>query len=96
MKLWQRKIEVLVNGVPAGTFTRFALHRDGKYLLRLIRIDVSSKPHTLTAVAHYSYLLEIEKHTGYVVVILNLFNKSWLINIGRRQFYVQRINQETE
>jgi hypothetical protein len=91
-----RQIEVLVNGVPAGTFTRFAWHREGKYLLRLVRIDVTSKSHHLTAIAHYSYPLEIERHTGYIIIVLHLFNRSWLINIGKRQFYVEHINQETE
>jgi len=90
-----RSIEVVVNGVPAGIFTRFAWYRDGKYLLRLVRIDVSSKPHHLTAVAHYSYPLEIEKHQGYVVIIVHLFGRSWLFNLGRRQFYVQQIDKET-
>ena len=92
----KRSVEVTVNGAPAGAFTRFAWHRDNKYLLRLVRIDVSHKPHHLTAVAHYSYPLEIERHAGYIVVILHLFNRSWLFNIGKRNLYVQQIDQETE
>jgi hypothetical protein len=92
----KRSIEITVNGIPADTFQRFIWNRDGKYLLQLIRIDVSHKPHTLTAIARYSYPLEIEKHKGYIVAIVHLLGRSWLINIGRRQFYVQQINKEAE
>lgn len=89
------KLEITVNGIPAGQFTRFAWHKDGSYLLRLKRIDLSYR-RTLNATAHYSYLFAVEKHAGYTLITLNLFGHSWLINIGRKQFYVQRIHQETE
>lgn len=84
-----------MNSIPVGAFSRFVWHREGRYLLRLTRIDVLMKREAL-AVANYSYILEIERHTGYTLVTINLFGKSWLINIGKRQFYVERINQETE
>lgn len=82
-----------MNGLPAGSYARYVWHRDGKYLLRLIRIDVSHQPHILTAVARYSYLLEIQKHAGYLVITINVLG-SWLVYIGKRKFYVQRIDQE--
>ena len=88
-------IEVTVNSIPVGKYARFVWRRDGKYLLRLIRIDISYRAIPV-AIARYTYLLEIERHTGYTVLTFNLFGKSWLINIGKRQFYVQRIHQETE
>jgi hypothetical protein len=91
-----KRVEVTVNGIPAGTFTRFAWHRDGRYLLRLARIDVTCKPHTFTAIAHYHYVLAVEKHRGYLVATANLFGRSWLINITKRGIYVQRIHPETE
>ena len=94
MKLFQAQIEVVVNGVPANMFRRFIWNRNGKYLLQLIRVDVSCKPHSLTAIAQYSYPLEIQKHAGYILVTLHLFGRSWLINIGRKQFYVERIHRE--
>jgi hypothetical protein len=87
-------IEIIVNGIPTGAFSRFAWHRDGRYLLKLIGIDVSCRREPV-AVARYAYFLEVEKHSGYTVVTVNLFGKSWLIHLGRN-IYVQRINQETE
>ncbi len=96
-----KQIEVVANGVPAGRFTRFAWRREGKYLLRLIRIEVSiqqARPSAahFSATAHYSYLLGVEKHTGYTLLTINLFGKSWLVNIAKKGFYVQPIHQETE
>ena len=84
-----------MNSVPTGSFSRFMWSHDNRYLLRLIRIDISCK-REVVAIAHYSYLLEIEKHAGYIVATINLFGRSWLANIGKRQFYVQRIHQEAE
>lgn len=89
------ELEITVNGVPAGQFTHFAWRRDGRYLLKLRRIDLSYKL-TLNATAHYGYLFAVEKHAGYILITLNLFGHSWLINFGRKQLYVQRIDQETE
>ena len=88
------QIEVVVNGVPAGTFSRFMWHRNGRYLLRLIRVDVSVK-REIIGVAHYTYILEIEKHKGYTLVTVNMFGGSWLINFGRR-LYVERLNKQEE
>jgi hypothetical protein len=88
-------VEVTFNGIPAGQFAPFIWQKQGKYLLALRRINLSYRG-ALTASAHYRYLLSVEKHAGYTVLTFHLFGRSWLINIGKRQFYVQRIHQETE
>jgi hypothetical protein len=94
MKL-SKPIEVTVNSIPAGQFTRFAWHKDGKYLLRLVRIDISYQ-RTLVATAHYTYPLEAERHAGYTVITVHLFGKTWIVNLSKRNFYVQRINNQSE
>ena len=86
-------IEVTLNGVPAGAFPWFIWRRDGRYFLRLRRIEVAHREPL--AVARYAYLFEVEKHTGYSVVTVHLFGRSWLIYLGRK-CYVQQIDQETE
>jgi hypothetical protein len=90
-----KPIEVTVNSIPAGQFTRFAWHKDGKFLLRLVRIDISYRE-TLVATAHYTYPLEIECHAGYVIATIHLFGKSWLVHFGKRSFYIERINKQAE
>jgi hypothetical protein len=88
-------IEVTVNSIPLGRYAKFMWHEDSRYLLRLVRIDISYREIPV-AIAHYTYLLEIERHTGYIVVTIHLFGKTWIINLSKRNFYVQSTNRKNQ